>query len=43
MINRKISAFWFPPFAGAYIKIKNQEFTIINQKILDEINNKSSK
>lgn len=37
-INRKIRAFFFPPYSGAKIKIKDQEFTLINQEILDYIN-----
>jgi methionyl-tRNA formyltransferase len=36
-IERKIRAFWYPPYEGAVIKIKNKEFTIINKHILEEI------
>lgn len=36
-INRKIRAFFFPPYAGAKIKIKGQDFTLINDDILDYI------
>lgn len=39
MINKKIRAFWYPPYPGAYIKIKNEEYTIINEKILYDIKN----
>jgi methionyl-tRNA formyltransferase len=35
MIDRKIRAYWYPPFEGAYIKIKNKKLFVINQKILD--------
>lgn len=38
IINCKIRAFFFPPYSGAKIKIKDQEFTLINQEILDYIN-----
>lgn len=33
-INRKIRAFFFPPYTGAKINIKGQEFTIINDEML---------
>jgi len=33
-INRKIRAFFFPPYAGAKIKIKDQEFTLVNNDVL---------
>ncbi len=33
-INRKVRAFFFPPYSGATIKIKNQNFTIINNEVL---------
>jgi len=36
-IERKIRAFWYPPHVGASIKLKGEEFTIINKKILEEI------
>ena len=39
-IERKIRAFWYPPFDGASIKVKGKEFTIINKRILEEINDK---
>ena len=43
VINRKIRAFWYPPFSGAYVKIKNQEFTILNDELLKEIGNRYHK
>lgn len=33
-IDKKIRAFFFPPYAGAYIKAKGQKFNLINDKIL---------
>ncbi len=40
MISKKIRAFWYPPFSGAYIKIKNKEYTIINDDMLKKISKK---
>jgi methionyl-tRNA formyltransferase len=36
-INRKIRAFFFPPYSGAKIKLKGQEFTLVNQEILNQL------
>lgn len=36
-IERKIRAFWYPPHDGASIKLKGEEFTVINRRILEEI------
>ena len=36
-VNRKIRAFWFPPYNGAYIKINNEKYTLVNDCILKEI------
>jgi methionyl-tRNA formyltransferase len=33
-INRKIRAFWFPPYQGARIEIQGQSFTLVNNDIL---------
>lgn len=33
-INRKIRAFFFPPYSGANIKIKGQKFTLVNAEVL---------
>lgn len=38
IIERKIRAFWFPPYEGAKVKINDQYYTIINQQLLNEIN-----
>ncbi|PCI88895.1 MAG: formyl transferase [Hyphomicrobiales bacterium] len=38
-INRKIRAFWFPPYEGAYIKIGGDKFTLVNQFILQSLSN----
>jgi len=39
-INRKIRAFWCPPYGGASIEIQGKEFTLINEKLLREISKK---
>jgi len=36
-INKKIRAFWYPPFPGASIKIQGKEYSVINEKILDDV------
>lgn len=34
-IDRKIRAFWFPPYDGAYIEIENKKYTLVNHEILE--------
>jgi len=36
-VDRKIRAFWYPPYNGAYIRIDNKKYTLVNQKILYDI------
>jgi methionyl-tRNA formyltransferase len=36
-IDRKIRAFWNPPYSGAQIEIKGKKYTIINEEILNWI------
>jgi methionyl-tRNA formyltransferase len=36
-INKKIEAFWFPPFEGAHIEIGEERYTLINNNILKEL------
>ena len=36
-IDKKVTAFWFPPYHGANITIGNKTFTLVNQQILEEI------
>ena len=36
-IDTKIRAFWFPPYLGAYIKKNGKKYTLINDKILNEL------
>jgi methionyl-tRNA formyltransferase len=36
-IERKIRAFWYPPYGGAFIKIQGKEFTVVNKALLKDI------
>ena len=36
-IDRKIRAFWCPPYNGAYIELQGKEFTLVNDEVLKEI------
>jgi methionyl-tRNA formyltransferase len=36
-IDKKIRAFWFPPYTGAYIKINGKKYTLINEFILQSL------
>ncbi|WP_271397044.1 formyltransferase family protein [Salinicoccus roseus] len=40
LIDKKIRAFWYPPYEGAKVKVGNKYYTIIGQDLLDEISNK---
>lgn len=37
-INKKIQAFWYPPYEGAYIELDGERYTLVNQTILNSIN-----
>lgn len=37
IINKKIRAFWAPPFSGAILKIGTEEYTLVNKVILEKI------
>lgn len=37
IIEKKIRAFWKPPFMGASIMINNKQYTLIDENILNEI------
>lgn len=41
-IDRKIRAFWFPPYDGAYIEINNKKYTLINREILETLADSSA-
>ena len=41
-VEKKIRAFWFPPYDGAYVEIKGQKYTLINRQLLGEIAPKGS-
>ena len=38
-LDRKIRAFWFPPYDGAFIKINGKKYTLINDEILRQLAN----
>jgi methionyl-tRNA formyltransferase len=40
-IDAKIRAFWFPPYDGAYIEIDGKSYTLVNRKILENIDGDS--
>lgn len=41
-VDRKIRAFWFPPYDGAYIEIDGQKYTLTNRQILEDVAPKNS-
>ena len=36
-LERKIRAFWFPPYDGAYIEIDGNKYTLVNRQVLDSL------
>lgn len=36
-IDRKVRAFWFPPYDGAYIELDDQRYTLVNRRILNQL------
>lgn len=36
-IDRKIRAFWFPPYHGAFIELDGQKYTLVNERILEAV------
>lgn len=36
-VDRKIRAFWFPPYDGAYIEIEQKKYTLVSREILEKI------
>lgn len=38
-IERKIRAFWYPPYEGAYAVINGKKYTIIDEKMLSRMSN----
>ncbi len=41
-VGRKIRAFWFPPYDGAYVEIDGQKYTLVDRRILEEVAPKDS-
>lgn len=36
-VDRKVRAFWFPPYDGAYLELNDQKFTLVNRSILESL------
>ena len=36
-IERKIRAFWFPPYDGAFVEIEGKRYTLVNREILSQL------
>jgi methionyl-tRNA formyltransferase len=36
-IDKKIRAFWFPPYTGAFIEINGKKYTLINDELLQSL------
>lgn len=36
-IGRKIRAFWFPPYDGAWMELSGEKYTLVNRAILSEL------
>lgn len=41
-INRKIRAFWFPPYHGAFIMLNGEKYTLVNPFILESLADKNN-
>lgn len=41
-VDRKIRAFWFPPYSGATIEIDGKPYTLVNQQILGSLTKDTS-
>ncbi len=40
-VDTKIRAFWFPPYDGAYVELDGKRYTLVNRKILEELDGDS--
>ena len=38
IIDKKVKAFFFPPYTGAYITVDGKKYTLINEEILIYLN-----
>lgn len=36
-LERKVRAFWFPPYDGAYIEVDGKRYTLVSQKLLQDL------
>ena len=37
LIDRKIRAFWYPPYAGAQVRINGKLYTLVDESVLDSV------
>ena len=36
-LDRKLRAFWYPPFPGALVDVEGHDLTLVNEKLLAEL------
>lgn len=36
-VDRKIRAFWFPPYMGAFVRLGGRQYTLINEQLLRDL------
>jgi methionyl-tRNA formyltransferase len=41
-LDRKVRAFWFPPYDGAYVTIDGVKYTLVNRFLLEQLADKAS-
>ena len=41
-IDLKIRAFWFPPYDGAFIEVNGKKYTLVNNDILKQLQDKDA-
>ncbi|MGI9238817.1 MAG: formyl transferase, partial [Woeseiaceae bacterium] len=41
-VDRKIRAFWFPPYDGALVEINGDKYTLVNRDILESLADSAS-
>ena len=42
-IERKVRAFWYPPYSGAAVEIGGREYTLVSEELLEELGKKYHK
>lgn len=41
-VDRKVRAFWFPPYDGAFVEVAGVRYTLVNRQILNEVADESA-